>query len=36
MRFLKTSVNTLEFKIIIPHLPILKQTVKLKLKTDPC
>ena len=34
--FSKIFVNTLGFKIIIPHQPTFKQTVKLKLQIDPC
>ena len=33
--FSGTSVNTLESKIIIPPLPTLKPTVRLRLQTDP-
>ena len=34
--FSKTSVNTSKFKIITPHPPTHKQTVRPKLQTDPC
>ena len=36
MHFLRTFVHISEFKIIIPRPPIPKQTVRLKLQTDPC
>ena len=32
----KDFVNTSKFKIITPHLPTHKQTVRPKLQTDPC
>ena len=35
MHFSKTSMNTSGFRIITPHPPIRKQTVRPKLQIDP-